>query len=69
MEKVPFSKIKKGEFFRVKGKALYQRGRGSCDDIRQYVTGPKTGQCRDSDKGLTSSTLVTPVNAKIVEEQ
>ncbi len=67
--KVAFDKIKPGAFFRMTGKTLYQRGRCTCDDVGQYVTGPKTGQCRDGCDGLTLSTLVTPVNAKIVEEK
>lgn len=69
-EKVPFSKIKPGGFFRMKGrKALYQRGKAySVTDLGQIVAGPKIGTCLDSSGGLTRDTLVTPINARIVED-
>jgi len=59
--KVPFSEIKPGEFFRIKGKTLYQRCRGIW---AQVVTGEDIGAIR-SDIPAT----VTPVNASIVEEK
>ncbi len=68
-KRVPFSQIKPGGFFRIKGKTLYQRGRGN-SSIGQIVTGPKTGIGKFfNGDGFESNTPVTPVNAKIVEEQ
>ncbi|MEN6534514.1 MAG: hypothetical protein ABFD89_12675 [Bryobacteraceae bacterium] len=67
MEKIPFSKIKPGTFFRMKGKTLYQRGRGSVG-LSQIVSGPRTGQAQFFDDGeiYPLNTPVTPVNARIV---
>jgi hypothetical protein len=64
MPKVPFSKIKPGSFFRVKGKALCQRRRDDHSSY-QYVTGARTG----SVEWPSPIALVTPVNASIVEEK
>jgi hypothetical protein len=64
MEKVPFSKIKKGDFFRVDGKDLLQRFKGA--DFGQYVTGPHIGNTRAD---LCPNDLVTPVNARIVIDE
>jgi len=62
---VPFSKIKKGEFFRLKGeKTLYQRGCGRFADMAQCVTGRNCGKAINK-----SITPVVPVNAKIVEKE
>ncbi len=68
-KKVRFSKIKPGSFFRIKGRTLYQRCKGVNDDAAQVVTGPKIGESYSVGWGLTTSTLVTPVNAFIVEEK
>jgi hypothetical protein len=63
MKKVPFSEIKKGEFFRAGGRALYQNiGDGSA----QCVSGRGIGNLLI---GSDLSGLVTPVTAIIVEEK
>ena len=68
--KVPFSKIKPGAFFRIKGKTLYQRGKGDYGNIGQVVTGPKIGDTEEvSIAAFSLNTPVTPVNATIVEEK
>ena len=71
-EMVPFKKIKKGGFFRMKGeKRLMQRGKVGDDNVGQVVTGKNTGHAEyfDSYDKYTPDTLVIPVNAKIVEEK
>jgi hypothetical protein len=72
MKKVPFKKIKKGEYFRLKGKTLYQRVKFT-GFAAQIVSGSNIGivQWFDStgcNKSRTPDTLVTPVNARIVED-
>ena len=70
-ETVPFSKIKVGGFFRMKGeKWLLQRGKTDVGAFGQAVTGRDVGKpvwfgyYDDHDP----NTQVIPVNAKIVEE-
>ena len=65
--KIPFREIKKGSFFRIKGKALYQRGKPD-SDMGQIVTGNRIGDFRNDTCGLSYDTMVTPVNARIVED-
>ena len=74
-EMVPFKKIKKGGFFRMKGKrCLMQRGRVDNDNIGQMVTGKNVGHVRyfgdiNNFNDFNADILVIPVNAKIVEEK
>lgn len=63
VEKVPFSKIKNGGFYRRGGKTLWQKFIGTRG---QQVTGKGVGIV---DLSLYPSTTVTSVNAKIVEEK
>lgn len=68
MKKVPFSKIKPGGFFRMKGRTLYQRSR-KIPHFAQVVSGPKTGSVKTFSgfkPGSSAGTPVTPVNARIV---
>ncbi|MBE3045960.1 hypothetical protein IMZ48_26160 [Candidatus Bathyarchaeota archaeon] len=64
MKKVPFNKIKPGAFFRIEGKALWQRRRDAFDSA-QVVTGQEIGRARYPG----TDALVTSVNATIVEEK
>ena len=71
-EMVPFKKIKKGGFFRIKrGGCLMQRGKVGDDNVGQVVTGKNTGHAKyfDGYDKYTPDTLVIPVNAKIIEEK
>lgn len=66
VQKVSFSKIKRGKFFRFPGrKTLWQKGNSACIDA-QVVSGRNVGKGRFS---IEPNTPVIPVNAKIVEEK
>ncbi len=62
MKKVLFTKVKVGEFFRIRGKALWQKF-----DLSgaQCVSGKRIGDCIGSE----IPEHVTPVNARIVVEE
>ena len=61
MKEVSFSRIKKGGFFRMRGKVLYQK---IDNEYGQQVTGRDIGTM----PYLNLDVFVIPVNAKIVME-
>lgn len=70
-EMLPYKKIKRGEFFRMKGqKQLLQKGVACGSGIGQVLSGRYVGHCKFFDTGnCGGDTLVIPVNARIVEEK